>query len=228
MNQLKATISRYLDPRNRRASKLAAKRILRLLGLERLAIRAIIAYQRRYPPRPRWQSETSKCRARLAPFCVGYGLDLGFGGDPITTHAIRVDLPQPYTKVGGYPVQLGGSAERLAWFRDDVLDFVYSSHLLEDFADTEGVLREWLRVLRPGGRLIIFCPDEQRFRAHCARTGQPYNTHHQQPDFSLAFVKAALARLGQERIIYENPDVDLYSWELVCEKAGAARAEGRP
>jgi hypothetical protein len=80
----------------------------------------------------KWPSETSKCRNRLAPFCKGYGLDVGFGGDTITFHAIRVDLPTPYTKVGQSPVQLGGGAGRLISFRDECLNFTYSSHLLED------------------------------------------------------------------------------------------------
>jgi SAM-dependent methyltransferase len=169
---------------------------------------------------PKHDSETGKCRARLAPFCVGYGLDLGFGGDPITEHAIRVDMPQPYTRVGSepLPVQLGGQAEDLYWFRDGVLDFIYSSHLLEDYEDVEAVLREWLRVLRPGGRLIIFCPDEQAYRTHCRTTGQGYNTHHKHADFSLRYVKAILDRIGMTEVIYERPLSDIYSWEIVCVK----------
>ncbi len=171
-------------------------------------------------PQPvwRWPSETSKCRARLAPFCTGYGADLGFGGDPIVPHAIRVDLPQPYASLGDLPVQLGGDARRLTWFRDESLDFIYSSHLLEDYEDTEAVLREWLRVLKPGGRLVTFCPDEQVYRRHCAATGQPYNHAHKHADFSLAYVKDILRRIGQSRDIYENPLVDVYSWDLVSEK----------
>lgn len=211
-------LNRSVAPRALRAAKQIAKRGLRLVRLEQPAIRALIAYQRRHPPKWRWPSETSKCRARLAPYCVGYGVDLGFGGDPIAPHAIRVDMPQPYTQLGDQPVQLGGFAERLEWFRDETLDFVYSSHLLEDYDDTEAVLREWLRVLKPGGRLIIYCPDEQRFRAHCQATGQPYNPHHKHADFSLAFVKRILQRLDQSMFLYENPDVDGYSWEIVCVK----------
>lgn len=174
------------------------------------------------PPLPySTASETSKCRARLAPFCTGYGVDLGFGGDAITTHAIRVDLPSPYTRVGDSNVQLGGDTARLHWFQDGVLDFIYSSHLLEDFDDTRAVLVEWLRVLKPGGRLIIFCPDEQRFRAHCARTGQPYNTQHKHAHFSLGFVKGLLKDIGGTVVIHELPDVDIYSWDLVVEKRPA-------
>jgi len=165
-----------------------------------------------------YTSETSKCRARLAPFCSGYGLDLGFGGDPITASAIRVDQPQPYADTGAAPVQLGGDATQLHWFRDGVLDYVYSSHLLEDFADTRAVLVEWLRVLKPGGNLIIFCPDEQVYRGHCQRTGQIYNENHKHADFSLQKVKDILQDIGGVQFVYENPLVDIYSWELVAQR----------
>jgi predicted SAM-dependent methyltransferase len=192
----------------------------RMLGLE--AAGRGLYHRLQQARRPAWRSETSKCRPRLAPYCTGYGVDLGFGGDPIVPHAIGVDLPQPYTHVGARPVQLGGDATRLTWFADGVLDFVYSSHLLEDFVAVGPVLAEWLRVLKPGGRLIIFCPDEQVFRRHCAATGQPYNEHHVHADFSLAFVKRELAALGQpHRIVHEVALVDLYSWELVIEKRPA-------
>lgn len=198
-----------------RNAKKAAKKVLALVGLDRPAacVWGIISGASRG-----YRSETSKCRARLAPYCTGYGLDLGFGGDAITPHAIRVDMPQPYAKTGADTVQLGGAAERLHWFADGVLDFVYSSHLLEDYKDTEAVLREWLRVLKPQGRLIIFCPDEQVYRKHCAETGQIYNPHHVHEYFSLNFVEDVLSRIGQTRIVHEVPLVDKYSWELVAEK----------
>ncbi|MFO0959085.1 MAG: methyltransferase domain-containing protein [Isosphaeraceae bacterium] len=206
------------------------KRVLRSTGLDGPArgLRDALSGHRRHDPLPAtavWPSETSKCRDRLAPFCTGYGVDLGPGGDPIVPHAIRVDLPQPYSHVGSLPVQLGGAAENLYWFRDGVLDFVFSSHLLEDYGDTESVLREWLRVLKPGGKLILFCPDEQIYRRHCDATGQPYNVHHVHANFSLAFVLPILNRLGPVAIIHQNPLVDVYSWELVAAK-GEAEASG--
>jgi SAM-dependent methyltransferase len=194
--------------------------ILRPLGLE-TAGRALFhrAQHLGEPASVKVPSETSKCRARLAPYCIGYGLDLGFGGDPIVRHAIGMDMPRPYSDVGPLPVQLGGDATQLVWFRDGVLDFIFSSHLLEDFVDVAAILQEWLRVLRPGGRLLIFCPDEPAYRRHCAATGQPYNTHHVHADFSLAFVKRALDRTGvPHRVLHENPLVDVYSWEIVVEK----------
>jgi len=185
--------------------------------LKRLARKLLRRQSGRYP------SETSKCRARLQPFCSGYGLDLGFGGDPISPRAIRVDSPQPYADTGDAPVQLGGDASQLHWFRDDVLDYVYSSHLLEDFSNTGEVLREWLRVLKPGGNLIIFCPDEQVYRAHCARTGQIYNENHKHADFSLQKVKRILQEIGGVKFIHEDALVDIYSWELVAQKSSPPR-----
>jgi SAM-dependent methyltransferase len=163
-------------------------------------------------------SETSKCRGRLAPFCIGSGLDLGFGGDPINRDAIRVDLPNQYGAVGLQAAQLRGDAGDLRWFRDGTLDYIFSSHLLEDFQDTEAVLLEWWRVLRQGGRLIIFCPDEQIYRAHCERTGQGYNVHHVHADFSLKKIRMHLDRIGPYRVLHELPLVDDYSWDLVAEK----------
>lgn len=103
-----------------------------------------------------YQSETSKCRARLAPFCVGTGIDVGPGGDPITETAIRVDLPNPYSHAGFLPPQFTGDTGGLPWFRDETLDYVYSSHLLEDFEDPKPILVEWLRVCprRPLGPVL--------------------------------------------------------------------------
>jgi len=200
---------------------------LRPIGLEARGRSLYHRLTRRPPPWLR-TSETSKCRARLAPFCTGFGVDLGFGGDAITPSAIRVDLPQPYADyLGIHPVQLGGDVRHLHWFADGVLDFVYSSHVLEDFEDTGAVLREWLRVLKPGGRLVIYCPDEQVYRRHCVATGQPYNEHHVHAGFSLAFVKEALGRIGGGRVVHENPLVEIYSWELVVEKLPGHSADAR-
>ncbi len=193
--------------------------ILHPLGLSSAGRRLYHSLQPSRRAQRQAPSETSKCRMRLAPFCTGYGVDLGFGGDPIVPHAIAVDMPRPYSEVGQRPVQLGGDAARLVWFADETLDFVFSSHLLEDFVDVRAVVTEWLRVLKPGGRLIIFCPDEQVYRVHCAKTGQPYNQHHVHADFSLEFVKRELVTSGvPHRIVHEAPLIDDYSWEIVVEK----------
>ena len=165
-------------------------------------------------------SETSKCRLRLIKFCRGAGLDLGYGGDPITPCSINVDLPQPYTKLGTGPKHLSGNATDLYWFRDNVLDFVYSSHLLEDFENTREVLTEWFRVIRPGGNLVLFCPDQQKYLKHCENHGQPPNYSHKIAEFSLNYVKRIIEDMGIADIIHETELINIYSWELVARKKG--------
>jgi predicted SAM-dependent methyltransferase len=165
-----------------------------------------------------YTSETSKCRSRLEFYCQGYGIDLGPGGDPITPSAIRVDLPEPYSTAGALPVQLGGDARNLRWFTDHSLDYVYSSHLLEDFSDIEPVLFEWIRVLKPGANLVLYCPDQVIYEEHCRATGQQPNLEHKDPHFNIDTVKRALDKIGRTRNIHEKPLVDIYSWELVAQK----------
>jgi len=165
-------------------------------------------------------SETSRCRERLKKYCTGYGLDIGYGGDPIIPTAITLDMPVPYTVMGVAPLNLGGDARSLYWFKDNVLDYVFSSHLLEDFPENEiqSILSEWLRVIRPNGCIILYCPDEQKFRKHCRVTGQPYNAHHNIENFSLNFIKKILKSCPDVKIIHENPACEEYSFEVVIKK----------
>lgn len=167
-------------------------------------------------------SETSKARPRLSKFCQGNGLDLGYGGDPIVPSAITVDLPIAYTKVGGYPQNLAGDARKLYWFRDNVLDYVYASHLLEDFpaAETPRVLREWLRVIKVGGVLVLYGPDQQAYLARCRRLGRTPNAAHKNEKFGLEYLKKVLEQdfPGRYSILHEIGLVDEYCFDLVVRK----------
>lgn len=167
---------------------------------------------------PKKVSETSKCRASLAPFCIGDGMDIGFGGDPIVPHAICMDMVEAYARYESHSQHLHGDAANLHWFRDECLDFIYSSHVLEDFHDTRVVLDEWLRVLKPGGHLVLYLPDEQTYRAYCRSQGKPPNAHHIHEDFSLKHVKDALLHRKDLEIIHERFPVGVYSFELVIRK----------
>ena len=164
------------------------------------------------------KSETRLCRERLAPFCKGNGLDLGFGGDPITPNAIRMDMENPYAKYLNNEPQLKGDARDLYWFKDNTLDFIFSSHLLEDFPDTKEVLVEWLRVLKPGGRIVLYCPDQQKYVDHCISQGKKPNPYHSIDDFSLKYVQDILDELGMTKTIEAHPSREIYSFDLVAEK----------
>jgi len=163
-------------------------------------------------------SETSKCRAALAPYCQGDGLDVGFGGDPIVPHAICMDMLQGYARYENHIQHLHGDARNLRWFSANSLDWVYSSHVLEDFEDTRTVLDEWLRVVRPGGHLVLYLPDEQTYRAYCRKHGKAPNVHHIHENFSMDFVKSCLAHRDDVEIVHQRFPVGIYSFELVLRK----------
>jgi predicted SAM-dependent methyltransferase len=167
-----------------------------------------------------YHSETSKHRAKLTPFCTGYGIDVGFGGDPITESAVRMDFETPYACTGTAPVQLGGDCRNLKWFRDNVLDYVYSSHVLEDFSEKEAVdiLREWTRVLKNGGRLILLLPDQQRYLAHCRKKNEMPNSHHAIENFSAKYVCEVAKQVPELSLVETNDNLGDYSFYVVFQK----------
>ncbi len=47
-------------------------------------------------------------------------------------------------------------------FKDATLDYVLSSHVIEHFYDPVKALREWYRVIRPGGYIFVIAPHRDR------------------------------------------------------------------
>jgi len=171
-------------------------------------------------------SETSLCRERLKQYCEGNGLDLGYGGDPIVPSVITIDLPRHYFTPSWLgtpaPQNLKGDARDLYWFTDCSMDYVYSSHLFEDFElkEMKPVLLEWLRVLKPGGYLVLYLPDQQQYKRDCEKRGEIPNPNHKLEGFSLRFFKALLVDLDYIEIIHEDSHCEVYSFEIVIQKLG--------
>jgi len=171
-------------------------------------------------------SEAKTCRERLGRFCNGVGLDIGFGGWPVHLNAICVDSASVFEAGQWKPKwpnqHIIGDAGKLTWFADNSLDYVFSSHCLEDFEDTKAALREWLRVIKPGGYLVLFLPDQKTYMECCREAGQTPNPAHKHEDFGLAYVKAILAEADMPRtgIVHELWPVpgNLYSFDLVARK----------
>lgn len=163
-------------------------------------------------------SETCRCRPSLSLFCEGDGLDIGYGGDPIVPEAICLDLPDRYANYGSFPQNLHGDGANLYWFRDGVLDYVYSSHVLEDFEDTATVLKEWLRAIKPGGRIVLYLPDEKDYRRFCQKKGLPPNTNHRHENFGISYLKRIVSDMNDIEVEHERYPVHEYSFELVLRK----------
>jgi glycosyltransferase involved in cell wall biosynthesis len=59
------------------------------------------------------------------------------------------------------PVDIVAPGDRLP-LDDNSVDFVISSHVIEHFPDPIRALREWHRVVRPGGYIYVIAPHKQR------------------------------------------------------------------
>lgn len=79
-------------------------------------------------------------------------LDIGCGENKLEA-AIGLDIDK--TK----DVDVIADAQYLP-FKDEVFEYVYSSHLIEHFSHREvkEVVKEWVRVLKKGGTIEIRCP----------------------------------------------------------------------
>jgi len=144
-----------------------------------------------------YTSETSKVRHLVLPYCQGHGCDIGFGGDKIKkTDCAGIDYAQPYAYTGKDNVDIACDVmNEPIPVADNTFDYVYSSHLIEDFPDTRAALEEFIRILKPGGHLILVFPDQRKYEAHCFRTGQPLNTHHVHKDMGLEFMLDCLRQI---------------------------------
>lgn len=56
------------------------------------------------------------------------------------------------------PESMRGDATYMAEIGDETYDWVYSSHCLEHIKDHELALKNWMRILKPGGYLIVYIP----------------------------------------------------------------------
>ena len=95
----------------------------------------------------------------LRNYFVGDGLDIGGEPDPLSLYAELFPLMR---RVRTW--DLGdGDAQYLQGVEDESYGFVHSSHCLEHLSDPHEGLRNWFRVVRPGGFLIVTVPDEDLY-----------------------------------------------------------------
>lgn len=92
-------------------------------------------------------------------YFVGQGLDIGGGKDSL---ALFQEFFPLATAIGCYD-QEHGDAQLLKNVDDQAFDFLYSSHCLEHLRDPREALTNWLRVVKPGGHLVVQVPDEDLY-----------------------------------------------------------------
>lgn len=92
----------------------------------------------------------------------GFGLEIGVGArtiapvsrtllaDGYESHGHDRSIAQTYFPAAEIP------------FADASFDFLLSEHTLEHIGNALRALKEWIRVLKPGGHLILFLPHKER------------------------------------------------------------------
>lgn len=89
-------------------------------------------------------------------YMSGKGLDIGYRGDgeenkdtqPVLDSATGIDLDYP------------GYDGLYLPFDDESQDYIFSSHCLEHMSDPYKVIKEWYRVLKIGGHMVITVPHQ--------------------------------------------------------------------
>lgn len=106
-------------------------------------------------------SEAAKVRFDLVRYMAGTVLDLGCGPAKIfpAKNIIGVDndVDAKLFGIKANPNIYADATKRLP-FEDGYADTIFSSHLLEHAEDYKATLKEWWRVLKVGGYLILYLP----------------------------------------------------------------------
>jgi len=83
--------------------------------------------------------------ATAKKYCQGQGIDIGAGDCPF---------------LGSIPVENEEkqNAFKLDNFKDNSLDYIFSSHCLEHLAAWQKALKLWIKKIKPGGILFLYSP----------------------------------------------------------------------
>ena len=117
-----------------------------------------------------YKEESKKVCWHVAQYLRGKGVDVGAGSFKVLPHVISVD--------NGHHMQVFGitskpdivaDASDLSVFADHSMDFVYSSHTLEHVVDYKATLKEWWRLVKVGGYMVLYLPHKDLY----PNIGQP-------------------------------------------------------
>jgi len=106
--------------------------------------------------------------------------------------------------------------DSLPMFGDDTVDLIYCCHALQYFdrVQTPGVLREWRRVLKPGGVLRLAVPDFPALVSVYQKTGALSDI------LGPLFGRIAIHGPNGPAVIYHRTVYDYTSLEELCLNAG--------
>lgn len=157
--------------------------------------------------------EVRKCRPRLIGYCEGQGLDIGCGAEKVKTSAIGLDMGKGNGSEADLSIDLDGG---LTLFASGTFDYVFSSHCLEDSRDPLSYLKEWWRVIRLGGNLVLYLPHKELY----PRMGQPGANPMHKNDFEPSDIFRMLNEFASYTTLHSeiHAEDDEYSFDIVVRK----------
>lgn len=168
--------------------------------------------------------EAAKVRFDVLPYCHA-GLDIGCGPRKVFPHMTGVDNLADVALFGIQmkPDLVVRDAANLP-FKDAIVPTVFSSHTLEHIADHKAALREWWRVLAPGGCLVLYLPHRDFY----PNIGQPGGNPDHKHDFVPADIEAAMREVAPDWTLLVNEERNggrEYSFLQVYRKEGAGKGQ---
>lgn len=92
-------------------------------------------------------------------YFVGKGVDIGAGDDSLSKYKQQFPL---MTDLKAWDLE-DGDAQKMEGARDNEFDFVHSSHCLEHLDDPFEAFKNWIRICKRGGYIIVTIPDEDLY-----------------------------------------------------------------
>lgn len=132
------------------------------------------------------------------------GIDIGCQRDPLNETFRRWDV-----------IFGDGDATYMQGVSDNLYHTVYSSHILEHIEDYQTALRNWWRILKPSGHLIVIVPSRDLYEK---KSQPPSNWNHEHKWFWLPDSDEPPRCLNFKRVLMETlPESELVSFEVLQE-----------
>jgi SAM-dependent methyltransferase len=173
--------------------------------------------------------ESSKLVHITGQYCKGRGVDFGCELDPHPAATILVDNGQivhdklhnqPHPSGATYEVHIRNIEALFPDWQSDSLDFAYSSHLLEHVLDPKAFLTECIRIVKPGGHVVVVHPHSDWY---WPTTHPLANPDHTKYNWSLTQDKVSkwLKACGKVEIVHSSEhgwDEDNWSGVVIAKK----------
>ena len=127
-------------------------------------------------------AESRKVVWEVARWLRGRGLDIGAGDFKVLPHVISVDNLNHIQFGFTHRPDIVAEAEDLSIFGSQSMDFVYSSHTLEHVVNWKAALKEWWRVIKPNGLMVLYLPHKLFYPNIGEKGANPDHKHDFLPD----------------------------------------------